>query len=342
MHGEAFHEQPFYECVTCSLTLENGTGICRACKNSCHAGHEVGFVGRIKAYCDCGRGGCALARAGGTAAALEAQATSDEEEGGDEFVDPRLARNYGDKAYWDERYRSNRQSDAADEWLVGYSDIAHVVAPQLEALPRRRPRLLMLGCGDSEFSADLYDAGFPDITNVDISEVCIETMRRKEGRRRPKMRWEVADCTDLSRFAPGSFDAVIDKTLFDALCCSSDAVALVPRMLEGVQRVLRRGGCYIIVSFSLESAKASFEQAVLSEALFASFEPRVPTVAMTVDAAEDDCDARDQVMATRAGGESAAAVGEAAAVGQEGQGETKPVDFHVFCLQPRAKAAGAQ
>ena len=100
---------------------------------------------------------------------------------------------------------------------------------------------------------------------------------------------------------------------------------------EGVQRVLRRGGCYIIVSFSLESAKASFEQAVLSEALFASFEPRVPTVAMTVDAAEDDCGAQGQVMAS--GGSAA---------GEEGQGETKPVDFHVFCLQPRAEAAGAQ
>ena len=105
-HGETFREQPFYECVTCELTLENGTGICRACKRTCHAGHDVGFVGRIKAYCDCGRSGCDLAKdtSAEAIAAVESDETSDEEEEGGEdgeaFVDPRLARNYGDKNFW--------------------------------------------------------------------------------------------------------------------------------------------------------------------------------------------------------------------------------------------------
>ena len=311
-HGETFVEQRFYECVTCELTLENGTGICRACKRSCHAGHDVGFVGRIKAYCDCGRSGCDLAA--NRSASAECSESSGEEGSGEEdacepFVDPRLSRNYADKKFWDERYSCNKETDDTDEWLVGYADIEQVLKPQLLALTanvatptasgrdlrsRRgaaaangRPQLLMLGCGDSQFSSDLYDAGFPHITNIDISAVCIEMMRGREAKRRPEMKWAVADCTDLSQFADGTFDVVIDKTMLDALCCSAEAVDLVPKMLKEVGRVLAKGGAYILISFSLESAKASFEQAVLTEAVFASFKPLSPTVTMVVSAEED-------------------------------------------------------
>eukprot|EP01043_Picozoa_sp_COSAG02_P078168 COSAG02_NODE_17464_length_1001_cov_1.341463_2_plen_204_part_01 len=122
-HGETFVEQPFYECVTCELTLENGTGICRACKRSCHAGHDVGFVGSIKAYCDCGRSGCDLVKNGSaTAECSESGAEEDchEEDAGEPFVDPRLSRNYADKSFWDDRYSSNKEMEDTDEWLVGY------------------------------------------------------------------------------------------------------------------------------------------------------------------------------------------------------------------------------
>eukprot|EP01052_Picozoa_sp_SAG31_P063148 SAG31_NODE_22092_length_534_cov_0.850575_2_plen_96_part_01 len=57
-----------------------------------------------------------------------------------------------------------------------------------------------------------------------------------------------------------SFDVVLDKTLLDALCCSEQAVMLVPKMLEHLQRVLNApNGLYIIISFSLFDAKASFD-----------------------------------------------------------------------------------
>ena len=369
-YGETFVEQPFYECVTCELTLEKGTGICRACARTCHAGHDVGFVGRIKAYCDCGRSGCDLAKDTSAAATAlvdldESSEEGEEGEGGAAFVDPRLSRNYADKSFWDDRYASNKESDDTDEWLVGYSDIEHVLKPQLQALTakisapastqrrrrgqRQQPRVLMLGCGDSEFSADLYDAGFPHITNIDISAVCIEMMREREGERRPEMAWEVADCTDLSQFPDDSFDAVIDKTMLDALCCSTESVHLVPKMLEELGRVLVKGGPYVIISFSLESAKASFEQAVLSEAVFASFKSLAPTVSMVVKAAEDN--KRNVVATASAAAADAAAVAAAARPKrggggsrrkrkekgeEEGEGEAqedvKPVEFAIFFL----------
>jgi hypothetical protein len=44
----------------------------------------------------------------------------------------------------------------------------------------------------------MYLDGFSDITNVDISEICIDKMRQLHAK--TPMRWIVADVTDLSQF----------------------------------------------------------------------------------------------------------------------------------------------
>jgi len=55
--------------------------------------------------------------------------------------------------------------------------------PQLQPLLRKyiKPssKVLNVGCGNSDLSADMYDDGFQNIVNVDFSEVVIEEMRRK-------------------------------------------------------------------------------------------------------------------------------------------------------------------
>eukprot|EP01050_Picozoa_sp_SAG11_P030229 SAG11_NODE_8850_length_970_cov_0.975890_1_plen_245_part_10 len=214
-YGETFVEQRFYECMTCDMTLEKGVGFCRGCKRNCHAGHDVGFVGRIKAYCDCGKCGCALSQQQGLVpldSSGRAWVDDGDESEADGELDQRLSRSYGDKRYWDDRYRANPAGDG-DEWLVGFEELAPVVLPQLERARAavassgggggRGLRILMLGCGDSKFSADLYDAGFEDIVNVDISEVVIDKMAKQQATARPKMRWLAADATDRGLFETG-------------------------------------------------------------------------------------------------------------------------------------------
>ena len=85
-------------------------------------------------------------------------------------------------------------------------------------------RVLVVGCGNSELSAQMYDDGFVDITNIDFSkarparvlvhaqqctlavvplthsaaaQVCIASMMGKHVRERPKMRWLVMDATAM-------------------------------------------------------------------------------------------------------------------------------------------------
>ena len=40
-------------------------------------------------------------------------------------------------------------------------------------------RMLIIGCGNSEISADLFDNGYTHITNIDFSPLVIEEMIAK-------------------------------------------------------------------------------------------------------------------------------------------------------------------
>ena len=57
--------------------------------------------------------------------------------------------------------------------------------------------MLNLGCGNSIVCEDMYDEGYTDITNMDISTVVIETMKKRNITKRPLMKWDVADVKDL-------------------------------------------------------------------------------------------------------------------------------------------------
>jgi 2-polyprenyl-3-methyl-5-hydroxy-6-metoxy-1,4-benzoquinol methylase len=48
---------------------------------------------------------------------------------------------------------------------------------------------LMLGCGNSELSEQMYDAGYTKITNIDISSVVIEQMAERSRLSRPEMKF---------------------------------------------------------------------------------------------------------------------------------------------------------
>ena len=49
--------QMWFECRTCGLTQENGSGMCEICARLCHRGHDVFCCGVAdRCYCDCGGG----------------------------------------------------------------------------------------------------------------------------------------------------------------------------------------------------------------------------------------------------------------------------------------------
>lgn len=121
----------------------------------------------------------------------------------------------------------------------------------------------MLGCGNAELSADMYDDGYLDITNIDYSKVCIDMMS-EINKSRDHMKYEVMDVRDL-KFEDNSFDIAIDKSTIDALLCGEDSTVNTAIMLKEVQRVLKPGGTYFCISYGKpESRSHHLEQDFLS------------------------------------------------------------------------------
>lgn len=73
--------------------------------------------------------------------------------------------NYGDPKYWDERYQSAGKDNTFD-WLESYETLKGLLS---QFMTSKHIRILVLGCGNAEFSEDLYDDGYTNVVNVDIS-----------------------------------------------------------------------------------------------------------------------------------------------------------------------------
>ena len=76
----------------------------------------------------------------------------------------------------------------------------------------------------------MYDQGFRQIYNMDISSVCITQMAER-NKSRPEMKWEVMDVREL-KYPTGKFDLIVDKSTIDALLCGNFAYLNVAIMLK--------------------------------------------------------------------------------------------------------------
>jgi ubiquinone/menaquinone biosynthesis C-methylase UbiE len=108
-------------------------------------------------------------------------------------------------------------------------------------------KILILGCGNACFSEDLYDDGYHNVYNIDISSVVIEQMLAW-NKDRSDMKYEVMDVCNMS-YESNTFDVAIDKSTIDALLCGDDAFLNTAKMTKEVQRVLKPNGLYIAITY---------------------------------------------------------------------------------------------
>lgn len=73
--------------------------------------------------------------------------------------------NYGDPKYWDKRYET--QPGRTFDWLEDFNSLR----PILKNLIDKQHSILQLGCGNADLSTDMYDFGYHNIENIDISDV---------------------------------------------------------------------------------------------------------------------------------------------------------------------------
>jgi ubiquinone/menaquinone biosynthesis C-methylase UbiE len=151
--------------------------------------------------------------------------------------------NYGDKSYWEERYKSSENTTF--DWLENYSTLKDIISSL--KINKETGQVLNLGCGNSEFAENMYCDGYKNIKNIDISHNVIKSMsERNKGME--GLTYEVMDVREL-KYDDNSFDLAVDKSTIDALLCGEDAFINVAKMIKEVQRVLKVGGYYMIVSY---------------------------------------------------------------------------------------------
>ncbi|KAI9502199.1 hypothetical protein GGI26_003875 [Coemansia sp. RSA 1358] len=157
---------------------------------------------------------------------------------------------YGTKEYWQQRYM--QEAEECFDWFKTYKDLEALFEKHIGS---KGARILMLGCGNSMLSGDMYEAGYQNIVNVDYSDVVIEQMRQRTNHMN-KMKWEVMDVRELG-MDDGSIDVAIDKGTLDALMCekgdvwepSAELCENVGREVSEVDRVLATGGKFIWITF---------------------------------------------------------------------------------------------
>ena len=157
---------------------------------------------------------------------------------------PRSTAEFQRKEYW-EKFFAKRS--VPFEWYGEYTDLCHVLHKYI----KHNNRVLMAGCGNSRLSEDLYDAGFKNIDNVDISAVVIRQMTDRNKSKRPTMHFLQMDLLKMN-FADNSFDCVIDKGTLDAIMTddSTSTIEKITAMIAEIRRVLKNNGRYICVSLA--------------------------------------------------------------------------------------------
>lgn len=152
---------------------------------------------------------------------------------------------FASKDYWDDFFR--KRGAKAFEWYGEYPQLCGLLHKYIKP----KDTILNIGCGNSKLSADVYDRGVENITNVDISEIVIKQMK-ESNKFRPNMKWEVGDVTDLNNYSDDNFSVVLDKGTLDALFADTEesTVQTVEKMFSEISRLLKFGGRYICLTLA--------------------------------------------------------------------------------------------
>ncbi|XP_012273938.1 methyltransferase-like protein 13 isoform X2 [Orussus abietinus] len=147
---------------------------------------------------------------------------------------PKSHEEFNKVEYWNTFFR--KRGKKSFDWYGEYPELCGY----LSKYAKTKDLILVVGCGSSTLSADLYDVGYRNITNIDISEVVIKKMQKINESARPSLRFEHMDATCMT-YPNERFSVVLDKGTLDALMPSSnvEATDTVDKFFGFLFRILR-------------------------------------------------------------------------------------------------------
>ncbi|CAH2105057.1 unnamed protein product [Euphydryas editha] len=155
---------------------------------------------------------------------------------------PKSHKEFSEKDYWNKFFK--KRGKEAFEWYGEYLELCS----HLHKYIKLSDAILIPGCGNSRLSADLYDVGYSNITNIDVSEVVIKQMKAINSHR-TTMKFLYMDALNTT-FDNDQFNVVLDKGTLDALMPddSKETNERIDKYFFEIKRVLKLGGRFVCIS----------------------------------------------------------------------------------------------
>ena len=158
---------------------------------------------------------------------------------------------YGIVDYWNKRYT---EADHVTlkiikeyDWYVDAEDAKNLVISYLAG--KLEAKILIIGCGISLLTRELYKEGFKNLTAIDFCEEAISIMRERD-KDLEGLQILVMDVRNLSMFPDHAFDCIVDKACIDAVMSSNSSIEAAHKALEETSRVLAPEGIFLSFSYA--------------------------------------------------------------------------------------------
>lgn len=142
--------------------------------------------------------------------------------------------NYASKDFWNKRFES---TSGNFDWYVDWKQLKKYYLPILT----ESSQILMVGCGNSKLSDQMYNDNYKNIISIDISDKVIEKMSEEY----PHLKYIEMDATNMT-FKENEFDVCIDKGTLDALLCGEEKI--YTSLIKEMFRVIKIGGYVTIIT----------------------------------------------------------------------------------------------
>jgi SAM-dependent methyltransferase len=146
------------------------------------------------------------------------------------------------QSHWENVYATKRENEVS--WFQENPAPSLALMAEIGVVPSSA--IIDIGGGASRLVDHLLEAGFHDVTVLDLSAAALETAKARLGERADKAHWLVADA---ATWTPSrTYDVWHDRAAFHFLTDEQDRAGYIGRL----RQALKIGGHAIIATFALD------------------------------------------------------------------------------------------